>query len=155
MNDWPNSSQAYLLRCHLAALVPLVIQEVLLGQRVLVLPRPDLAGIIAVSGDAILYRIPGQTARAVSAQGEPQATLALCPGGVSFLDLHFEVPPQQALAVLETQGLLRARPSARPVILSEHGPAAVDIPLPTFETIFRRQPGSVGAGQGRETDGPA
>lgn len=155
MNDWPNSAQAHLLRCHLAALVPLVIQEVLLGQRGLVLPRPDLAKTIAVSGDAILYRIPGQTARAVSALVEALATLAFCPGGVSFLDLHFEVPPQQALAVLEAQGLLRALPSARPVAPSEPGPATADIPLPTFETIFRRQPGSTGAGQGRETDGPA
>jgi hypothetical protein len=155
MKDAYDNPQAHLLRCHLAALVPLTIQEVLLGQRFLVFPRPDLAGIIAAHGDAMLYRIPGQTARAVSALVEALATLAFAPGGVSFLDLHFEVPPRQALAVLEAQGLLRALPSARPVILSKPGPAAVDIPLPTFETIFRRQPGSAGTAQGRETNGQA
>lgn len=87
MSDRLDTPQAHLLRCHLAAFVPLMIQEFLLGRRALVLPHHDLAGVIAAHGDAILHCIPGQTARAVSALVEALATMAFVPGGVSFLDL--------------------------------------------------------------------
>lgn len=144
MHDWRNSPQAHLLRCHLSAFVPLAIQEYLLGQRSLVLPRHDLAQVIAAHGDAILYRVPGQTARAVSALVEAVAILAFCPGGVTLaaLDLHFEVPPRQAMTLLEEQGLLQSTASpVRPSSPPKPGPAETGqaVPSPSFEEIYRRR----------------
>ena len=95
-----NSQNATLLELHLSTFVPLLIEEFLTGRRTLVLPRPDLADIIAGQGDAILYRIPGKTARAVGALTEALATLAFAPGGVTFISLHFEVPPDEARRLL-------------------------------------------------------
>lgn len=144
MYDWRNSPQVHLLRCHLSAFVPLVIQEYLLGQRLLVLPRHDLAQVIAAHGDALLYRVPGQTARVVSALVEAVAILAFCPGGVTLaaLDLHFEVPPRQAMALLEEQGLLQSTASpVRPSSPPKPGPVDTGqtVPSPTFEEIYRRR----------------
>lgn len=146
MNDSGRySPQAHLLRCHLSAFVPLVIHEYLLGQRVLRFPRHDLAQIIAAHGDAILYRSPGRTAQAVSALVEALATMAFVPGGVDFLGLHFEVPPQQALAVLEEQQLLQSMPQVRPSTPSDPKLSKAaqtgrngDLPSPTFQEIYQR-----------------
>lgn len=91
-----NSQNTRLLELHLSTFVPLLIEEILRERRVLILPRPDLADIIAGQGDAILYRVPGKTARAVGALTEALATLAFAPGGVDFMSLHFEVPPDEA-----------------------------------------------------------
>jgi hypothetical protein len=144
-DDGSHSSQAQLLRCHLSAFVPLVIHEYLLGQRVLRFPRHDLAQVIAAQGDAILYRSPGRTAQAVSALVEALATMAFVPGGVDFLGLHFEVPPRQALAVLEEQELLRSMPQDQPPAPSSLKPADTaktgqkgDLPSPTFQEIYGR-----------------
>ena len=80
-----------LLRIHLSPCVPLVIHEFLSGRRELVMPRPDLALMIAENGDHILYR-GSRTAETVNALVEAIATLSFCPGGVSCFGLHFEVP---------------------------------------------------------------
>jgi hypothetical protein len=144
-NNEYSGPQAHLLRCHLSAFVPLVIQEYVLGQRALRFPRPDLAQVIAAQGDAILYRSPGRTAQAVFALVEALATMAFVPGGVDFLGLHFEVPPRQALAVLEEQQLLSSRPqlrpspppNPRPVEIAQPGRTG-DLPSPTFQEIYRR-----------------
>ena len=146
MNDkGRHSPQAQLLRCHLSAFVPLVIQEYLLGQRALRFPRHDLAQVIAAHGDAILYRSPGRTAQVVSALVEALATMAFVPGGVDFLGLHFEVPPQQALAVLEEQQLLQSLPQVRPPTPPDPKPNKTaqtgrnrDLPSPTFQEIYQR-----------------
>lgn len=129
MNENPNLS---LLRCHLAAFVPLLIQEFLERRRTLILPRLDLAEQIAANGDAILHRVPGRTAPAVSALVEAVATLAFAPGGVSIFGLHFEVPPRQAMALLAGRKLPPIPPAPR-----SRRPAPAS--GPTFETIFRRQ----------------
>lgn len=144
MKDWNNVPRAELLRCHLSTFVPLMIQEFLLRQRVLVMPRHDLAQVIAAHGDALLYRIPGQTARAVSALVEGLATMAFCPGGVTFMGLHFEVPPKEAIALLEEQDLAPSPPSlstSKPVKAARAGLAGS---WPTFEGRFRRKPGPPG-----------
>jgi hypothetical protein len=123
----------------------LVIQEYLLGQRVLRFPRHDLAQAIAVYDDAILYRRPGRTTRVAFALVEALATLAFAPGGVDFLGLHFEVPPRQALAVLEEQERLRSMPQTRPsappdpkTVESAQTGQNGDRSSPTFEEIYRR-----------------
>ena len=86
-----NDATLELLRTHLSAFVPLMIHEFLSGMRELIMPRPDLALVIAEHGDHILYR--GEyAAQAVNALVEAIATLAFCPGGVSCFGLHFEVP---------------------------------------------------------------
>jgi len=143
-DDGSHGLQAHLLRCHLSALVPLVIQEYLLGQRVLCFPRHDLIQTIAAYGDTILYRYPGRTAQVAFALVEALAILAFAPGGVDFLGLHFEVPPRQALAVLEEQERFRSMPPTRPLAPSD--PKTVetaqtgqngDRSSPTFEEIYR------------------
>lgn len=95
-----------LLRLHLEVAVWLTIQEIMRGQRALILPRDDLAESIARNGDAIIYRAPGRTAQAVTAVAEGLAMLAFCPGGAKFMGLRFEVPPEQARRVMEAHGYL-------------------------------------------------
>ncbi len=141
MTESPN---AQLLRLHLEMCVPLLIREFVSGQRPLTFPRPDLAEIIAAAGDAILYRVPGQTAGAVSALAEALATLAFCPGGVRFMELHFEAPPDQVRAALAANGL--ANPPARPVWFlpgDKTPPAVSPVAIPSFREVAQcLQPGS-------------
>jgi hypothetical protein len=85
-------STEMLLKLHLETFVPLLIHEFSSGQCCLSFERPDLVDIIAAQGDAILYRVPGKTARAVGALVEAVATLAFCPGGVTLFGTHFEAP---------------------------------------------------------------
>jgi hypothetical protein len=81
----------------------------------------------------------------VSALVEALATMAFVPGGVDFLGLHFEVPPQQALAVLEEQQLLQSMPQVRPSTPSDPKLSKAaqigrngDLPSPTFQEIYQR-----------------
>ncbi|GAB4458672.1 MAG: hypothetical protein Kow0031_39010 [Anaerolineae bacterium] len=87
-----SSTTETLLKLQLETFVPLLIHEFSTGQRRLRFDRPDLVEIIAAQGDAILYRSPGKTARAVAALTEAVATMAFCPGGVTAFGLHFEAP---------------------------------------------------------------
>lgn len=146
-DDGGHRLQAQLLRCHMSALVPLVIQEYLLGQRVLHFPRYDLAQAIAAHGDAILYHKPGRTAQVAFVLVEILATLAFAPGGVDFLGLHFEVPPRQALAILEEQERLRSMPQTRPsappdpkLVKTAQAGRSNGFPSPTFQERYRRRP---------------
>ena len=140
---WTQSDNARLLRLHLQAFVPLMILEFLNGQRNLVMPRPDLARIISAHGDAILYRIPGKTAKAVNALVEALATAAFCPGGVQFMDLKFEVSPEQARQVGQS-GRVFTPLFSEAKITSDSGELLLDpghpelMSYPTFEEIFKK-----------------
>jgi hypothetical protein len=151
--QWAKDTNAFLLRIHLEMCVPLLIAEILQGQRRLIMPRPDLAEHIAANGDAIIYRIPGRTAAAINALVEGLATLAFAKGGVQFFGLRFEVPPEKARAVLENNGYLPepvTRPSldlqAKPRVGPEEAELVkASLPddsliknLPTFEQLYRR-----------------
>ncbi|GAB4430130.1 MAG: hypothetical protein Kow0031_10890 [Anaerolineae bacterium] len=91
-----------LLKLQLETFVPLLIHEFTTGRRQLRFDRPDLVEIIAAQGDAILYRSPGKTARAVAALTEAVATMAFCPGGITAFGLHFEAPLPDYLAPAKT-----------------------------------------------------
>ena len=86
-----NPTPVALLRNHLQGVVPLYAHEFLTKQRELIMPRPDLAAYLGANGDAIIYRSPGRTAKAITILCEAIATMAFCPGGVNFVGLHFEV----------------------------------------------------------------
>jgi hypothetical protein len=134
MKENPN---APLLRTHLELCVPLVIHEFVVGQRPLSFSRPDLAETIAAEGDAILYRTPGRTARAVSALVEAVAILAFCPGGVDFMGLHFEVPPEHVRATLAANGLQQEPQPGWALTGAKAPDGAVAAAAPTFEEAFK------------------
>ncbi|GIK40439.1 MAG: hypothetical protein BroJett011_42720 [Chloroflexota bacterium] len=149
----------HLLQCHLQAFVPLMIFEFLQGQRVLIMPRPDLAQFIAENGDALLYHSPGRTAQVAGVLVEALATAAFAPGGVRFLDLHFEVPPEQAQAVFERDGLIETENGEwvdpRLLRFSQKPETVEAVPLsplasPTFEELFRRTLAILGEELGHE-----
>ncbi len=120
-----------LLKLHLEAFVPVMIEEFLAGQRVLTMPRPDLATYLATNGDAIIYRSPGRTAKAVNALVEALATMAFCPGGVRFMGLHFEVSSDRIQACLPD--FVPAKPKQKPNMPD------VSQQLATFEQLFRHE----------------
>ncbi len=98
-----NNTTHTLLTMHLQVSVPLLIIAFASGDRELNFNRPDLAQTLAEHGDAILYRIPGKTAPAVNALSEALATMAFVPGGVRFLDLHFEATEDQKAQVSQRE----------------------------------------------------
>lgn len=80
------------------AFVPLKIQEYALGRRILNMDRPDLVEQIAAHGDSLMYLSAGTTAKTLDALVEAVTIMAFCPGGVTFLDQHFEATPEQVEA---------------------------------------------------------
>lgn len=45
---------------------------------------------MGAKGDALLYRVKGETARMMARFCEAVAIMAFCPGGVTLMGLHFE-----------------------------------------------------------------
>lgn len=86
----------HLLRCHLQ-FAYFIIQEFATGQRILRIPRPDLAQCIAEHGDALMFKSP-HTKKVLAALLEGVALMSFCPGGVTVLGDHFEATPEQVAA---------------------------------------------------------
>lgn len=90
-----NHSDAFLLKLHLSAFVPLRILEL---QQQGGITDEDLAHVrsyqkdIAAHGDEILFRSPqpGQTATRINQLVDAIAVLAFCPGGITLFGMHFD-----------------------------------------------------------------
>jgi hypothetical protein len=96
------NSNEHLLKLHIATVVPFLIYDLALqgGPSDLDIARlrKDYVDIIASKGDCILYRVKGETAKAVTVLCESLAILAFCPGGITFLGMHFEAHATHARA---------------------------------------------------------
>ena len=134
----------HLLRCHLQ-LAHLIIQEFATGQRILRMPRPDLARCIAEYGDALMFRSP-HTKKVLAALLEGVATMAYAPGGVTVLGDHFEAAPEQVRAAWEwAEEYDRAVASTRPAVPSPAKDKTLPGPPhqetlqvnPSFQELFR------------------
>jgi len=84
----------FLLKTHLEAMVPLAIQTIKDSGGITdehINRARSIAWEIAEHGDIILYKSDkkGETAKRINQLVEGLAILAFCPGGVTFMGLHF------------------------------------------------------------------
>lgn len=83
------------MRSHLEAMVPLAIHDLIKMGGITDWHLKRVSGYawdIGSGGDALLYRVKGESAKMMGKLTEALAVMAFLPGGVTFLGLHFEVP---------------------------------------------------------------
>lgn len=91
MNDGPGKSTIALLGISLDAAVPLWIAQLQLQPWAYVQERAKECGQhVAEHGDVIMFKEKGKTGSAFNRLAEGLAALSFCPGGVKFLDRHWE-----------------------------------------------------------------
>jgi hypothetical protein len=83
------------MRLHVETMVPLRIHDYLkcpggIDEQRFEYARNVLAWDIAEQGDTLLYRVKGKSAEMINKLVEGLAILSFCPGGVTFLGIHFE-----------------------------------------------------------------
>ena len=93
-------TRSMVMKLHLEASVPLLIQDIaksggLTNERIE--KAKEYAWDIAGGGDILMYKSnkKGESAKMMSKLVEGLAIMAFFPGGVTFLDLHFEFVAQQ------------------------------------------------------------
>lgn len=91
----PSEDTHALMRLHVETCVPLRIYDYLrypggIDEQRFAYARNVLAWDIAEQGDALLYRVKGKSAEMANKLVEGLAILSFCPGGVTFLGLHFD-----------------------------------------------------------------
>ncbi|BCL83143.1 hypothetical protein ccbrp13_56080 [Ktedonobacteria bacterium brp13] len=86
----------FLLKLHLEAIVPLMIADIANQGDISDWQLERVSGhavYLGEHGDAILYRVKGETRKAVNVLCESLAILAFAPGGITFAGIHFEGQP--------------------------------------------------------------
>lgn len=99
----------FLLKLHLSAVVPLMIADLSEQGGISDWQLERVKGhalYLGEHGDAILYRVKGETAKAMNVLCECLAVLAFAPGGVKFAGLHFEGKPEYQADMTDLDHLL-------------------------------------------------
>lgn len=99
----------FLIRLHLSAVVPLMIADLSAQGGISDYHLERVRGhavYLGEHGDAILYRVPGQTGKAMNVLCECLAVLSFAPGGVKFAGMHFEGKPSYEADPTKLESLL-------------------------------------------------
>lgn len=99
----------FLIKLHLSAVVPLMIADLSSQGGITDWHLEQVQGhavYLGEHGDAILYRVPGQSGKAMHVLCECLAVLAFAPGGVTFAGMHFEGKPEYQADLTELDRLV-------------------------------------------------